>query len=110
MAVWMSVSLQGYLSMTPEHVKNLWKKLLIQEWICQLFSSTELFGYYMAFGWWTLAKPFKVDIDNSGNLSFSEFLMLMVKTEGVEGVRAAFQVSHATFISLKSLLNFIDRN
>ena len=32
-----------------------------------------------------------VDIDNSGNLSFAEFLMLMVKTEGVEGVKSAFQ-------------------
>ena len=32
-----------------------------------------------------------VDIDNSGNLSFAEFLMLMVKTEGVEGVKLAFQ-------------------
>ena len=41
-------------------------------------------------------KPLKVDIDNSGNLSFSEFLMLMVKTEGVEGVRAAFQVRHSS--------------
>ena len=31
-----------------------------------------------------------MDIDNSGNLNFAEFLMLMVKTEGVEGVRIAF--------------------
>ena len=55
-------------------------------------------------------KPLKVDIDNSGNLSFSEFLMLMVKTEGVEGVRAAFQVSHVDTLPFKSPLNFIDRN
>ena len=31
-----------------------------------------------------------MDIDNSGNLNFAEFLMLMVKTEGVEGVKIAF--------------------
>ena len=78
-----------------------------------MFSSTEFFGFKLMTSELMnelMAKPFKVDIDNSGNLSFSEFLMLMVKTEGVEGVRAAFQVSHATFIPLKSLLNFIDRN
>ena len=34
-----------------------------------------------------------VDIDNSGTLNFSEFLMLMVKQEGLDGVKAAFQVS-----------------
>ena len=36
--------------------------------------------------------------------------MLMVKTEGVEGVRAAFQVSHVDTLPFKSPLNFIDRN
>ena len=32
-----------------------------------------------------------VDVDNSGTLNFTEFLMLMVKTEGLEGVRHVFQ-------------------
>ena len=35
-----------------------------------------------------------VDIDKSGTLSFSEFLMLMVKQEGLEGVKQAFQVKN----------------
>ena len=52
-----------------------------------------------------------VDIDNSGTLNFSEFLMLMVKNEGLDGVRQAFQVnsrrllvgkrSHGTFLELR---------
>ena len=33
-----------------------------------------------------------VDIDNSGTLSFNEFLVLMVKTDGLESVKQAFQV------------------
>ena len=32
-----------------------------------------------------------VDVDHSGDLSFAEFLMLMVKTEGVEGVKVIFK-------------------
>ena len=49
-----------------------------------------------------VVKPSQVDIDNSGNLSFSEFLMLMVKTEGVEGVRAAFQVGRIVTLSIRA--------
>ena len=44
-----------------------------------------------------------VDIDNSGTLNFSEFLMLMVKTEGLDGVRAAFQVK-------KDIFDILNRN
>ena len=106
----MSVSLQGYLSMTPEHVKILSKKSLIQGWFVNWFQTEKHFGVRIIFRAKKVDKPVKVDIDNSGNLSFSEFLMLMVKTEGVEGVRAAFQVSHADTLPFKSPLNFIDRN
>jgi len=54
-----------------------------------------------------------VDIDNSGNLSFSEFLMLMVKTEGVEGVRAAFQsydADNSGTITIQELAGWMKRH
>lgn len=44
-----------------------------------------------------------VDIDKSGTLSFSEFLMLMVKQEGLEGVKQAFQVKNKCYISAPTL-------
>ena len=94
----------------PRACEKFVKKIIDTGRVCQLIPNRKaLWCQNYLLGEQKVDKPVKVDIDNSGNLSFSEFLMLMVKTEGVEGVRAAFQVSHADTLSFKSPLKFIDR-
>merc|ERR1711970_412434 len=54
-----------------------------------------------------------VDIDENGKLSFSEFIILMVRTDGMDGVKAAFQsydTNDSKAISIEELARWMERH